>query len=705
VPFHFCMEEKEMPVSDHLCFALAGLCLVSFTSSRGRSSQSATAKEDPLPPPVFSLADLDRSADPAQDFFQFANGGWNKANPLPDEYSRWGTFTLLGKRNQQLIRAILEEAAAKADAGSSAPQSEERKIGDFYASGMDTAAINAAGLEPLRSELDRIQAIDGRQALLREIAHLQALGVNALFGFGQMQDFTDSTQVIGVAHQGGLGLPDRDYYLNEDDKSKAVRAAYVAHVAAMLGLAGENKDTAQTAAARILEFETTLARASMSRVDRRNPHNIYHPMDLAQLETLAPHLAWPEYFTLVDVPDLKSINVAQPGFFQEVDRQLDGYSLDDWKTYLRWCLLDETAPYLSDPFVDEDFKFSAVLSGAKQNLPRWQRVAAAEDRALGFAVGKLFVARFFPASSKAQVLEILHQVKAALKDDLAQLPWMSPATREQAIRKLSLIDEKIGYPDTWRDYSKLQIDRGSYVLNVLRANEFEHRRQLAKIGKPVDRTEWGMTPQTVNAYYNPSLNEIVFPAGILQPPFFDPAAPAALNYGAIGAVIGHEITHGFDDQGCQFDGQGNLKNWWTEEDLKRFQAATAAISDQFAQYTVAGGAHLQGKLVTGEAVADLGGVKLAWRAFQAVRSNPAQNAPDPQKYGDFAPDQLFFLGFAHVWAMNIRPEEAHRLVVVDPHPPAVWRVNGTLVNVPEFQKAFRIPDDSPMVNPQRAVIW
>jgi putative endopeptidase len=439
----------------------------------------------------------------------------------------------------------------------------------------------------------------------------------------------------------------------------------------------------------------------------RQPHNIYHPMDLGQLQTLTPHLAWPEYFTLVDVPDLKSINVAQPEFFQEVDKQLDTLALDDWKTYLRWHLIDAAAPYLSDPFVDEDFKFSAILSGAQQNLPRWQRVAAAEDRALGFAVGKVFVTRYFPASSKAQVMEILRHVKAALKDDLAQLPWMSPATREQAIEKLALIEEKIGYPDTWRDYSALRIERSSYVMNVLRAHEFEHKRQLAKIGKPVDRSEWEMTPQTVNAYYNPSLNEIVFPAGILQPPFFDPAAPAALNYGAIGAVMGHEITHGFDDQGCQFDGRGNLKNWWSADDLKRFQAATTAISDQYEKYTVAGGAHVQGKLVTGEAVADLGGVKLAWRAFQAAQTNAAPHDPAPEesKYGDFTPDQLFFLGFAHVWAMNIRPEEADRLVLIDPHPPAVWRVNGTLVNLPEFQKAFGIPDNSPMVNPQRAVIW
>jgi len=687
------------------CFVVAGVCLTALTSTRGLGASGAGGKETPLPPPVFSQADLDRSVNPAQDFFLFANGGWNRANPLPEDYSRWGTFQLLGKRNQQLIRAILEEAAAKADTGTGKLQSEERKIGDFYAGGMNTAAINAAGIEPLRPELDRINAIDSRQTLLKEIAHLQAMGVGALFGFGQMQDFTDSTRVIGVARQGGLGLPDRDYYLKDDDKSRAVREAYVAHVATMLGLAGEDKDKARAEATWILQFETKLAQASMSRIDRRNPHNIYHPMDLTQLQALTPHLAWPEYFTLVDVPDLKSINVAQPEFFREADKQLDALPLDNWKTYLRWCLVDAAAPYLSDPFVDEDFRFSAVLTGAKQNLPRWQRVAAAEDRALGFAVGKLFVARYFPASSKAQVLEILHQVKTALKDDLAQLPWMSPATRAQAIQKLSLIEEKIGYPDVWRDYSKLQIDRGSYVMNVLRANEFEHRRQLAKIGKPVDRTEWGMTPQTVNAYYNPSLNEIVFPAGILQPPFFDPAAPAALNYGAIGAVMGHEITHGFDDQGCQFDGRGNLKNWWTDEDLKKFQAATGAISDQFAQYTVAGGVHLQGKLVTGEAVADLGGVKLAWRAFQAAHPDSAKDAPDKQRYGDLTLDQLFFLGFAHVWAMNVRPEEAHRLVLTDPHPPAVWRVNGTLVNLPEFQKAFGMPDRCPMVNPHRAVIW
>lgn len=688
---------------------VAGVCLAALTSSRGFAAQGSAEKETPLASPVFSPADLDRSVNPAQDFFQFANGGWNKANPLPGDYSRWGTFTLLGKRNQQLIRTILEEAAAKAQAGSSgslsADQIEQRKIGDFYASGMDTAAINAAGIEPLRPELERINAIDGKPALLKEMARLQAMGVNALFLFGEMQDFTDSTQVIGAAHQGGLSLPDRDYYLKDDDKSKAIRAAYVTHVATMLGLAGDDKDKAQAEAAWILEFETTLARASMSRIDRRNPHNVYHPMDLEQLKTLTPHLAWPEYFTLVDVPNLKSINVAQPEFFKEVDKQLDTLALDNWKTYLRWCLIDETAPYLSDPFVDEDFKFSAVLTGAQQNLPRWQRVAAAEDQAIGFAVGKVFVARYFPASSKAQVLEILHHVKAALKEDLAQLPWMSPATRAQAIQKLSLIEEKIGYPDVWRDYSKLRIDRGPYVLNVLRANEFEQQRELAKIGKPVDRTEWGMTPQTVNAYYNPSLNEIVFPAGILQPPFFDPAAPAALNYGAIGAVMGHEITHGFDDQGCQFDGRGNLKNWWTAEDLKKFQAATSAISEQFEKYTVAGAAHVQGKLVTGEAVADLGGVKLAWRAFQAAQANGTSQTPDKAKYGDFTPDQLFFLGFAHVWAMNIRPEEAQRLVLIDPHPPAVWRVNGTLVNLPEFQKAFLIPDNCPMVNPQRAVIW
>ena len=521
-----------------------------------------------MPPPVFSPADLDRGADPAQDFFQFANGGWTRVNPLPGDYSRWGTFTLLGKRNQQLIRSLLEDAAAQAETMPRGPLSMPRPSSVRSAISTPAAWIRPRSTLPAssRSALNSTGSAPSirRQALLHEITHLHALGVDALFGFGQMQDFTDSTQVIGVALQGGLGLPDRDYYLKQDDKSKAVREAYVAHVATMLGLAGENKDTLPTTAARILQFETALAQASMSRIDMRQPRNVYHPMDLAQLQTLTPHLAWPEYFALVDVPDLKGINVAQPEFFQEMDKQLDALALDDWKTYLRWHLLDAAAPYLSDPFVDEDFKFSAVLSGAQQNLPRWQRVAAAEDRALGFAVGKLFVARYFPPSSKAQVTEILRHVKAALKADLAQLPWMSPATREQAIEKLALIEEKIGYPDAWRDYSQLRIERSSYVMNVLRAHEFEHQRQLAKIGKPVDRSEWEMTPQTVNAYYNPSLNEIVFPAGILQPPFFDPAAPAALNYGAIGAVMGHEITHGFDDQGCQFDGRGNLKNWWTE---------------------------------------------------------------------------------------------------------------------------------------------
>ncbi len=719
----------------------AGLCLaahITIPAPAARAADPPTPNETPLPSPVFSLADLDRTADPSKDFNQYVNGGWMKANPIPDEYSRWGSFSILGKRNQQIVRGILESAAhnvAPGFIGGRVDLSPEMiKIGNFYATAMDETKIHAEGIEPLQPELDRIAAIKDHAGLLEAVAHLQSIGAGTMFGFGQMQDMMDSTQVIGSARQGGLGLPDRDYYLKTDDKAKAIREAYVAHVEALLKLLGDDAAKAKDSAAKIMKLETILAQASMSRIDQRNPHNIYHPMDRKALAELNPTLNWPQYFKLVGVPDLDHINIGQPEFFKELDKQLKGVAIDDWKIYLRAHLIDAMAPYLSEPYVNEDFKFAQVMSGAKKLQPRWQRVGAATDRALGFAVGKIFVQQNFPPESKAAVTEILHNIKAALKDDIEHLEWMSPATRTQALAKLALIEEKIGYPDQWRDYSKLEIKTDSYVQNVMRANAFERDRQIAKIGKPVDRTEWGMTPQTVNAYYNPSLNEIVFPAGILMPPFFDPSAPIAINYGAIGVVIGHEITHGFDDQGAQYDGHGNLKNWWTEEDLKKFKAATNAVSDLFGTYSVAGGdTPVQGKLVTGEAVADLGGTKLAWRAYKAKSDKLGSELSDMQKntslgsaalttakgsgaetvadlakvakFPGFTSDQLFFFGFGHVWATNIRDEEARRLANTDTHPPAEFRVKGTLVNIPEFQKAFQIPDNSPMVNPNRAVIW
>ncbi|HUN71009.1 MAG TPA: M13 family metallopeptidase [Steroidobacteraceae bacterium] len=652
---------------------------------------AAAADKDALHPSW-----LDRQVSPAQNFFQYANGGWQKHNPIPAAYSSWGTFNILQINNEKVIRRLIEHAAS----AHAAPGSTEQKVGDFYASGMDEKLIDRVGAGPLSPEFDDIVAVSTVKELEQAVAHLQMIGVDAMFGIGEMQDFKDSSKVIGIAAQGGLGLPDRDYYLKQDPKFQQIRTEYVAHVARTFQLLGDGRDLAAREAAIVMQIETGLAQASMSRIEQRDPHAIYHVMDLAQLDQSTPNFSWRDYFREIGYPQVTRINLAMPKFFGALGKDLRSVPLDEWRVYLRWRLADAFAPYLSKPFVDEDFRMQSVLTGAQKLRPRWQRVVTAEDDALGFAIGKLYVEKEFPPSSKAQVLGILHNVRAALKSDLSTLPWMTPATRTAAVAKLDLMGERIGYPDKWRDYSTLRIDRGPYVLNVMRANEFEQRRELNKIGKPVDLSEWFMTPQEVNAYYAPPMNNINFPAGILQPPFFDPKAPAAVNYGAVGWVMGHEMTHGFDDHGAQFDGHGNLKNWWTPEDAKRFHAATTCISDQFSTYTVDGNLHVQGKLVTGEETADLGGLMLAWRAFHASSAYKRAKTID-----GFTPDQQFFIGAAHVWADSTRPAEERRLVTIDPHAPPRYRVNGTIANLPQFQQAFHIPADSPMVNAHRCVIW
>ena len=664
---------------------------------------------------------LDKSVDPGTDFFSYANGGWQKANPIPDAYSRWGTFGILQKQNQDVLHQILDDNAKTKHADGST----EQKVGDFYATGMDEAGIEKAGVTPLKSEFDAIAAIKDQASLQKEMTHLQMIGVDAMFGFGQQQDFKDSSKVIGAAFQGGIGLPDRDYYLKTADKCAApsdatgaaaqsaldackaqadkygkVRDAYVAHIAAMLQLLGDPADKAAAESKTIMAMETRLAQAAMSRIEQRDPLKIYHPMSVKDISAATPGIDWNSYLTDIGHPEITSFNLATPDFFKAPGGELGKDSLDDWKVYLRWHLIDASAPFLSKAYVDEDFKMKSALSGAKVLLPRWQRVVSTEDGALGFAMGKLFVEKKFPPSSKQAVVDILHAIRGALNDDLKDLSWMSPDTRKAAQLKLSQMGERIGYPDKWRDYSKLDVKADSYVQNVMRANLFLNERDLNKIGKPVDKDEWDMTPQTVNAYYDPSMNNINFPAGILQPPFFDPNAPAAVNFGAVGFVMGHEMTHGFDDQGAQFDGHGNLKNWWTPDDLAKFHKATDCISDHFSTYAVAGGSHVQGHLITGEATADLGGLTLAYRAFHASKA-----FKDAKTIDGFTPDQQFFLGAAHVWAENVRPEEQIRRVTIDPHPPGKYRVNGTVANMPAFQQAFGIKDGSPMVNKDRCVIW
>jgi len=640
---------------------------------------------------------IDNTVDPAKNFFLYANGNWIKKNPVPPAYSKWSNFHILQENNLQTIRTILMNAA---DNKKIIPGSIEQKVGDFYASGMDEKAIAAAGIKPLLPEFERINQLKNLQDLQKMVARLQMMGVGALFDFQQMQDFKDSRQVIGVAAQGGLSLPDRDYYLKEDKKFQFIRERYLQHIASLFELTGESKTQSIVDAKTVLKIETRLAKASMPRILLRDPRAVYHPMTLAAVQKITPDFSWQSYFSDMGHPELNHLNLAMPEFFKVMNSQLKKVSLNDWKIYLRWHLMDSFAPYLSEAYVREDFKMKALLTGVKEQLPRWKRVVGTENQALGFAIGKLYVEEKFPASSKKAVEVIINHIRAALKSDLQKITWMDAKTKQAALEKLDQMEARVGYPDKWWDYSSLEINRDSYVLNVMRASEFLTKRDLNKIGKPVDKNDWDMTPQTINAYYDASMNRLNIPAGILQLPFFDPRASAAINYGGIGFVIGHEMTHGFDDEGAQFDGTGNLKNWWTQDDLKKFREKTGKMASQFSEYTVNGTLRVQGKLVMGEATADLGGLTLAWRAFHAPDIYKTVKTVD-----GFTPDQQFFLSAAHVWASNIRPEEAERLVLVDPHPPAMYRVNGTLANMPEFKATYQVGAGSPMANAYCPVIW
>jgi putative endopeptidase len=646
----------------------------------------------------FDTANLDKTCKPCEDFYQFAMGGWMKANAIPPEYSTWGSFSELVDKNQQSLREILD-AAVKQQAK---PGSKEQKIGDFYASCMDTEAIEAAGTKPIEAELRSIAEMKNRADLEAEAARLQEEGVGVLFGFRATQDAKDSTQVVGAAWQGGLGLPEREYYLKQDDKSKQLRDAYVKHVAQMFLLSGDSADTAATEANTVLGMETSLATASMKNTDLRDPQKTYHRMKMAELQALTPDFNWGSYFKSLGHPELKEINVGQPDFFKALDSQLTASPLADWKTYYRWHLLNSAGPTLPEKFVAEEFEFRGkTLTGAKEIQPRWKRCTQATDRALGEALGQLYVQKYFPPEAKAHALVMVHNLITALHDDLQTLSWMSPETRAQATGKLEAFAVKIGYTDKWRDYSELMIDRASYFANQRRASVFEFRRRLAKIGKPVDRTEWGMTPPTVNAYNNSSMNEIVFPAGILQPPFYDPKADDAVNYGGMGAVIGHEITHGFDDHGSEFDGHGNLKNWWTPDDLRNFKERATCVQTQFDNYVVDGDLHENGKLVLGESIADLGGLAISYAAYE--KSLEGQQRPGDKD--GFTPEQRFFLGWAQVWGANERPEFERLMANTNPHPLPRFRGNGPLANMAEFAKAFGCKKGDAMVREQVCKIW
>ena len=646
----------------------------------------------------FDTANLDKTCKPCDDFFQFAMGGWMKNNPIPPEYSSWGSFTVLADKNQQALRQILE-AAEKSNAPAG---SNERKVGDFYASCMDTGAIEAAGTKPIDAVMQRIAETTNARNLPALAAQLQQQGIGVLFRFTSGQDAKESTQVIAIALQGGLGLPERDYYLRDDDKSKKLRDDYTKHAAKMFGLLGDTPDKAAAEAITVLNLETSLAKASMSNVDLRDPIKTYHKMKLAEVESLTPDLSWDSYLKTAGHATVTEMNVAQPDFFKALDTQLTSTPLEDWKTYFRWHVLDAVAPGLPEKFVNEDFDFHGrILTGAKQIQPRWKRCVQATDRNLGEALGQVYVQKYFPPEAKAHALEMVHNLIAALRDDLKTLPWMGPETRTQATAKLEAFAVKIGYPDKWRDYSALKVDRSSYLQNLQRGAEFEFQRRLNKIGQPVDRTEWGMTPPTVNAYNNSSMNEIVFPAGIMQPPFYDPKADDAVNYGGMGAVIGHEITHGFDDHGSQFDGRGNLKNWWSPDDLKNFKERAQCVSEQFDGYVVDGDLHENGKLVLGESIADLGGLTISYAAYE----KSLQGKPRPRDKDGFSPEQQFFLGWAQVWGANERLEYARLMANTNPHPLPRFRGNGPLSNMAEFAQAFACKKGDAMVRAQVCKIW
>ncbi|MBI5247430.1 MAG: M13 family metallopeptidase [Elusimicrobia bacterium] len=633
----------------------------------------------------FDPAAMDLAAKPCGDFYQYACGGWLKSNPIPSDQSRWGRFNELAERNKLILRAALEDAPATLS-------------GSLYAACMDEGAVEAAGLKPLDAAFKAIGELTKAADLAPLLGRLHRGGVNAFFGYGSDQDYKDATSVIAAVDQAGLGLPDRDYYLKDDAKSVDLRKGYEWHVARSFGLTGSEPKLAAEQAAAVMRVETALAKVSMDRVLRRDPMNTYHKMTREELAKSGPGFAWERYFDAAGGPSWKDVNSSSPGFIEGFAKFLGEVPLDDLKTYLRWRTLSAAQPWLGRAFVDENFDFfGRRLTGAKELKPRWKRCVELADRMLGEDLGRRYVAKAYPPETKKKMDALVVAVEAALKDDIAGLDWMTPATKEKALAKLGTIVNKVGYPEKWRDYSTVKIDRKDLVGSARSAIEFEHLRQLRKIGKPVDRKEWLMTPPTVNAYYNPQMNDINFPAGILQPPFFDPAMPDAVNYGAIGAVIGHELTHGFDDQGRKFDLKGNMTDWWTPEDAKAFEGRAQCFVDQYGSYEPLPGVKLNGKLTLGENTADNGGLRVAGMAVDAQGEQPA--------YQGFTPRQLVFLGFAQIWCQNRTEQVARMLAQVDPHSSARERVIGPMSNSPEFAKAFSCKAGDKMVPKKTCRVW
>jgi endothelin-converting enzyme/putative endopeptidase len=681
-----------------LCACVLLLVIVPVTSAQ--SSPAPKAQEPVLPYyPSLDLASMDTAIDPCVNFYEYSCGSWRKTNPIPADQTSWSVYGKLYQDNLNFLRAILEQAAVD----SPARELVTKEIGDFYAACLDEAAVEKRGIAPVQNELDAIAHLKSAQDLAPLIARLQLAHGGILFDSGSMQDPDDSEQVIAQIDQGGLGLPDRDYYTKEDEKSKETRARYLEHVQKVFELMGENEETAKKHAATVMRLETDLAKASMTRTDRRDPYKLKHKMKVEDLRGLAPSFDWKAYYREAQYPEFQILNVNTPDFFKEVNVLLVSAPLDDWKTYLRFHVVDSASPYLSAKFVDENFDFyRKYLHGVKEQQPRWKRCVSYTDHNLDDALGQAYVEKVFSPALKESTLDMVRRIENAMATRIQQLDWMSPETKQQALLKLQGIRNKIGYPDKWRDYRSIKLARDDFAGNVQRAAAFESHRQINKIGKPVDHGEWEIPPPTVDAYYDPQMNDINFPAGVLQPPLYDAKMDDAPNYGDTGGTIGHELTHGFDDEGSQYDAKGNLRNWWTKEDREKFEARTKCVEDQYGGYIVVDDIHINSKLTLGEDVADLGGEILAYMAWQ-----DGTRDKDLKPIDGLTPEQRFFIGFAQWDCSNERPEDLRVRAATDPHSPAKYRINGVVVNMPDFAKAFGCRTGQPMTKPRERVckVW
>jgi putative endopeptidase len=683
-----------LALSSSLCY---GQSLVTADTASGPTSE-------PKKPISFDLSSIDKTADPCTNFYQYACGNWIKNNPIPSDQVRWGRFNELAERNNYLLYSELKAAA-------DAPKTPlQKKYGDFFAACMNVDLTDKLGAKPIDPELSLIAALsDKKQLAALNLKLFKEFGGGPLFYVGVQQDQVDSSKQILGTGQGGLSLPDRDYYLTDDDRSKKLREQYVAHVTKMFVLLGDTPEKAATEAADVMRIETALATGSMARVEMRDPAKRYHIMTIAEVSALSPDYNWKQYLDGIGLEQAKTLNVSSPGFVKAVNAEIEAEDLSAIKSYMRWHTLHGAAPYLAKPFEEENFAFfSQTLQGQKEEQPRWKRCTRLTDAALGEAVGQDWVKQYFPPDAKANMEKLVAALERALGQDIQSLDWMSDATKKEAEAKLGTITQKIGYPENWRDYSTLTVKRDDLIGNLDRSGVFETKRNLAKFGKPVDAKEWGMTPPTVNAYYNPPQNNINFPAGILQPPFYSNSMDPAVNFGGIGVVIGHEMTHGFDDQGSKYDLHGNVRTWFTPEDLTKFQAKTGCIADEYSGFKVAEGQNLNGKLTLGENTADNGGLRIAFQALQETLASSPSTALAGYKDGEkdgYTPAQRFFIGFGQVWCQNQTEQSARVLAKTDPHSSGEWRTNGSVQNFDEFGKAFGCKVGQPMMPTNSCRVW